>query len=114
MTDRDLLLTACPPFNTRLECGPVDKYIGESACVVREMFGYAREHEPCVIFMDEVDAIGGRQFLGRFQRGTRNSANTHGGTFLAGNARLPCLWHMLTMCGVAAEQDGRLRLTRED
>lgn len=32
----------------------VDKYIGESARVIREMFGYAREHQPCVIFMDEV------------------------------------------------------------
>jgi 26S proteasome regulatory subunit T4 len=40
----------------------VDKYIGESARVVREMFGYAKEHEPCVIFMDEIDAIGGRRF----------------------------------------------------
>ena len=27
----------------------VDKYIGESARVVREMFGYARDHEPCAI-----------------------------------------------------------------
>ncbi|KAF7359429.1 26S proteasome regulatory ATPase rpt4 [Mycena sanguinolenta] len=40
----------------------VDKYIGESARVVREMFGYAKDHEPCVIFMDEIDAIGGRRF----------------------------------------------------
>ena len=40
----------------------VDKYIGESARVVRKMFGYAREHEPCVIFMDKIDAIGGRRF----------------------------------------------------
>ncbi|KAI1718881.1 ATPase family associated with various cellular activities (AAA) domain-containing protein [Ditylenchus destructor] len=36
----------------------VDKYIGESARMIREMFNYARDHQPCVIFMDEVDAIG--------------------------------------------------------
>ncbi|EFJ47550.1 26S proteasome regulatory complex [Volvox carteri f. nagariensis] len=35
----------------------VDKYIGESARIIREMFGYAREHQPCVIFMDEVKMI---------------------------------------------------------
>ena len=40
----------------------VDKYIGESARVIREMFGYAKDHEPCIIFMDEIDAIGGRRF----------------------------------------------------
>jgi len=40
----------------------VDKYIGESARIIRDMFGYARDHEPCVIFMDEIDAIGGRRF----------------------------------------------------
>lgn len=40
----------------------VDKYIGESARLIREMFDYARDHEPCIIFMDEIDAIGGRRF----------------------------------------------------
>ena len=40
----------------------VDKYIGESARLIREMFGYAKERQPCVIFMDEIDAIGGRRF----------------------------------------------------
>ena len=45
----------------------VDKYIGESARLIREMFGYARDHEPCIIFMDEIDAIGGGK---RFSEGT--------------------------------------------
>lgn len=40
----------------------VDKYIGESARLIREMFAYARDHQPCIIFMDEIDAIGGKRF----------------------------------------------------
>jgi 26S proteasome regulatory subunit T4 len=39
----------------------VDKYIGESARVIREMFGYAKEHQPCIIFIDEIDAIGAKR-----------------------------------------------------
>ena len=30
--------------------------------LIREMFAYARDHQPCIIFMDEIDAIGGRRF----------------------------------------------------
>lgn len=26
------------------------------------MFAYAKSHEPCIIFMDEIDAIGGKRF----------------------------------------------------
>jgi 26S proteasome regulatory subunit T4 len=37
-------------------------FIGESARIIREMFGYAKDHQPCVIFMDEIDAIGGSRF----------------------------------------------------
>lgn len=49
-------------FWTVVSSAIVDKYIGESARLIREMFGYAKEHEPCIIFMDEIDAIGGRRF----------------------------------------------------
>ena len=36
----------------------VQKYIGEGARMVRELFVMARENEPAILFMDEVDSIG--------------------------------------------------------
>ncbi|OAG31578.1 26S proteasome regulatory subunit T4 [Nematocida displodere] len=39
----------------------IEKYIGESSRMIREMFAYAKTHQPCVIFMDEIDAIGGKR-----------------------------------------------------
>ena len=35
----------------------VDKYIGESARVVREMFAYAKEHEPCLVVRTTLQAL---------------------------------------------------------
>ena len=40
----------------------VQKYIGEGSRMVRELFVMAREAAPTIIFMDEIDAIGGRRF----------------------------------------------------
>ncbi|KAL3913257.1 MAG: hypothetical protein SGPRY_008047 [Prymnesium sp.] len=37
----------------------VQKYIGEGSRMVRELFVMAREHAPSIIFMDEIDSIGG-------------------------------------------------------
>ncbi|KAF6163071.1 hypothetical protein GIB67_001399, partial [Kingdonia uniflora] len=40
----------------------IDDYIGISERLLREIFGYLHDHQPCIIFMDEIDAIGGRRF----------------------------------------------------
>ena len=40
----------------------MQKYIGEGARMVRELFEMARSKKACIIFFDEVDAIGGARF----------------------------------------------------
>jgi len=46
----------------------VQKYIGEGARLVRELFVMAKANAPSIIFMDEVDSIGGKR-AGEGERG---------------------------------------------
>ncbi|WP_342676718.1 proteasome-activating nucleotidase [Methanofollis sp. UBA420] len=48
----------------------VHKFIGEGAQLVRELFDFAREHAPAIVFIDEIDAIASQ----RTNDGTSGSA----------------------------------------
>ena len=50
----------------------VQKYVGEGARMVRELFTMARSKRACIVFFDEVDAIGGARSSGGDDNGSDN------------------------------------------
>ena len=47
----------------------VDMWIGQSEKNLHELFGYARRNTPCVVFFDEIDALGHKRSLMRGHAG---------------------------------------------
>lgn len=52
------------PFLTISGSDFVEMFVGVGASRVRELFAQARKHVPCIIFIDEIDAVGKQRHVG--------------------------------------------------
>ena len=52
-----------PPLSRVIGSELVQKYVGEGARMVRELFEMARTKKACLIFFDEIDAVGGARYI---------------------------------------------------
>ena len=55
---------SCATLMPQQRAGPqlVQMFIGDGAKLVRDAFALAKEKSPCIIFIDEIDAIGTKRF----------------------------------------------------
>ena len=63
------------PFLTMSGSDFVEMFVGVGAARVRDLFKKAREHAPCIIFIDEIDAVG-KKWHGKFSGGNDERDNT--------------------------------------
>ena len=68
-TGKTLLARACAgeadvPFFSTTGSDFVEMFVGVGASRVRDLFDQARKHQPCIVFIDEIDAVGRQRGAG--------------------------------------------------
>lgn len=64
------------PFFSMSDSDFVEMFVGVGASRVRDLFKQAREKAPCIVFIDEIDAIGRSRGRNNFQGGNDERENT--------------------------------------
>jgi cell division protease FtsH len=64
------------PFFTINGSAFVEMFVGVGASRVRDMFTNLREHQPAILFIDEIDALGGARMPGGYGGGHREAEQT--------------------------------------
>lgn len=67
---------AAVPFFTISGSDFVEMFVGVGASRVRDLFRQAREKAPCIVFIDEIDAVGRARGRNTFQGGNDERENT--------------------------------------
>lgn len=67
---------ASVPFYSFSGSDFVEMFVGVGASRVRDLFKEAKKHAPCIVFIDEIDAVGGRRSSGVSASGSDERSQT--------------------------------------
>ena len=64
------------PFVSATGSQFVEMFVGVGASRVRDLFGKAKKNAPCIVFIDEIDAVGRQRGKGGITGGSDERENT--------------------------------------
>ncbi|KAL5467700.1 hypothetical protein EMCRGX_G031963 [Ephydatia muelleri] len=73
---RAIASEASVPFLSIAGSDFVEMYAGVGSARVRDLFSQAREHAPCILYIDEIDAVGKSRSSGSAMEGNNEQENT--------------------------------------
>lgn len=96
---------ASVPFYSISGSDFIEMFVGVGPSRVRDLFAQARQNAPCIVFIDEIDAVGRSRGKGGFSGSNDERENTLN-QLLVEMVSLPLLWSLSTPYARMYVQDG--------